>query len=223
MLKNRSLIDANGHNMSRDMHLHRSGAWRAEPIRNTRSRHRIGGTVKESTDLLVRLAAGGDRDALNRLFERLYPEVKRIVRSLLRERRRAAEPTDIVNRVWEKLTKQRDPKWNDRQHFLRFVVTVVRRVILDLPIPNAAAPLSTTCQLAVDKPSITIRDVDECLQKLEGLGKIGGRIVLVVWLRCSTEWTWARIAEEVGVAERTAKGDWAYGRAHLLACLERSA
>jgi DNA-directed RNA polymerase specialized sigma24 family protein len=176
---------------------------------------------EESTDDLVHKAARGDRDAMNRLFEHLYPEVRKIVVSLLRGRRNSVEATDVVVRVWEKLIKQRDPKWKDRTHFLRFVVMVVRRVIADLPIAPESVTLSGELGLA-DRPSVTLRDFDECLTKLEQRGHIGSRVVIVLLLRSLAKLKWDEIAEVVDVAPRTAKGDFALGAAYLRTCLNRS-
>lgn len=173
----------------------------------------------ESTTDLVRRAAVGDRDALDRLFSRLHGEIKKIVRSLLKGRGRDIEATDVVDRVYERLIKQRDPKWNDRTHFLRFVVLAARRAISDLPRPTRFVELHTAVPL-VRGAGITFWDLNACLDRLEKRGKTGARIVEVVLLRCLTDLTWNDIATAIDASERTVKGDWTIGQAFIQRCLK---
>ncbi len=169
------------------------------------------------TNDLVRRAAARDRAAMDQLFTRLHAEVKKIVVSLGRRRPWTVDVTDVVDRVYERLIKQRDPKWTDRTHFLRFVVLIARRAIADLN-PRKVATLVSS-QAVADGNGISFADLDECIRRLELRGKSGPRIAEVVLLRCFTDLQWPEIADVLHVSERTVKGDWSFAQAFLRAKL----
>jgi DNA-directed RNA polymerase specialized sigma24 family protein len=174
----------------------------------------------EPTDDLVRRAAKGERDAVDRLVERLQKEIHKIANALLAGGRRDIQATEIVSLVWAKLIKQRDPKWKDRAHFLRFCARAARWAIADLPNPDRWTTLHPSREQANGHgEGVPFVDLERCLKRLETKGRSGPRIAEVVLLRSITDLTWDEIADVLDAAPRTVKGDWSFGRVFMQTCL----
>lgn len=175
----------------------------------------------EPTDELVRRAAKGDRDAIDRLVERFQKEIHKIARALLAGGRRDVCATEIVSLVWMKLAQQRDAKWKDRVHFLRFCARAARWAIADLPKPGNWKTLHPSrAEAGGNGKGIPFLDMDQCLKRLEKRGRSGPRIAEVVLLRSITDLTFDEIAEALEVSLRTAKGDWSFGQVFMETCLD---
>ena len=82
---------------------------------------------------LLEAWAGGDELAQDRLFELIYPELRRLAAAKL-----FAEPsppsiqaTELVNEAYLKLVEQSRMHWQNRAHFLALSATLIRRILLD--------------------------------------------------------------------------------------------
>lgn len=83
--------------------------------------------------VLLREWAAGKPDALDRLFEVVYPELRRIAGALFRDERpeNLLQPTSVVNELFLKLIRQRSLRFEDREHFYSLSARLMRRVLLD--------------------------------------------------------------------------------------------
>lgn len=83
--------------------------------------------------VLLREWAAGKPDALDRLFEVVYPELRRIAGALFRGERpeNLLQPTSVVNELFLKLIRQRSLRFEDREHFYSLSARLMRRVLLD--------------------------------------------------------------------------------------------
>src|SRR5215510_14149643 len=76
--------------------------------------------------------AEGDKDALDRLTSRLYPEFRRIARYYLTQRTGdSLESAALANEVYLKLTSAGRIRCEDRTHFLALCAQMIRHTLVD--------------------------------------------------------------------------------------------
>jgi RNA polymerase sigma factor (TIGR02999 family) len=86
-------------------------------------------------DITAMLAAwkGGDTDALDRLTDIVYPELRRIARRNL-EQRHAGDSLDsaaLANEAYLKLARAGGIRCESRAHFLALCSQIMRRILVD--------------------------------------------------------------------------------------------
>ena len=87
-------------------------------------------------DITGMLAAwkGGDTDALDRLVDLVYPELRRMARQHLAGRQRAAESLEsaaLANEAYLKLVRAGGIQCENRAHFLALCSQIIRRILVD--------------------------------------------------------------------------------------------
>ena len=181
-------------------------------------------------DITGMLAAwnNGDSDALHRLMDLVYPEMRRIARQVL-ERRRAGESLEsaaLANEAYLKLVRAGGIRCENRAHFLALCSQIVRRILVDharrrgfakrggraLRVPLEEVPL------AAEARGIEVLALDKALDALAGMDPRKSR---VVELRYFGGLSIAETAAVLGVSIDTAKRDWRMARAWLIAELTR--
>ncbi len=177
--------------------------------------------------LLIERARGGDRAAFDRIFELLYPELRRIAhRRLTRSARDGLiETTALVNECYMKFVKRESLSPHDRAHFLAYSATVMRSIIVDAA--RAAGTdrrggdaeqvrLDTELIDTVPNPAGEILDVHAAL---EDLARFDPRLARVVEMRYFAGMTDDEIAGALALTSRTVRRDWEKARlllAHAL-------
>ena len=75
----------------------------------------------------------GDKEAENRLWDRLYPELHRLAQRYRRTERpdHTLSPTAILHEAYLRLVAQRDKTWQNKLHFTGVAAQVMRRVLVD--------------------------------------------------------------------------------------------
>ena len=171
---------------------------------------------------------GGDRDALDRLTDIVYPELRRIARQHL-ERQRAGESLEsaaLANEAYLKLVRAGGIRCENRAHFLALCAQIMRRILVDHARRRGFAkrggnalrvPLDEVLLVAQAR-GIEVLALDEAL---DALARIDPRKSRVVELRYFGGLTIEETAEVLGVSVDTAKRDWRMARAWLLAELSR--
>jgi RNA polymerase sigma factor (TIGR02999 family) len=176
------------------------------------------------------MARQGDPDAVGRVFDRVYAEVRRIAHAEMRRVKPAEtmNTTAVVHEAYLKLVTAAGIAWEDRAHFFAVAATAMRQVLVDHARRastgkrgggNRAIPLDD-----VDSGSgiLVGHDSDELLAldaALTQLSSIDERLGRVVDLRYFAGLSVDETAKVLGVAERTVKRDWRRARACLLAAL----
>lgn len=178
----------------------------------------------EVTGLLQSLrTAGGDADDITaRLTELLYPELKRIARSLMRRERagHTLQPTAVLHEAFVRLVGQTGNAWEDRSHFLGVATRLMRQVLVDHARKRQAAKRGADgVRVTLDEhlagggePSLDILALDQALDRYERLDPRGAR---VAELRIFAGLTVPEAAAHLGVSARTIDGDWAVARMWL--------
>ena len=180
-------------------------------------------TDSEQNDITAMLGAWaeGDKDALDRLTARLYPEFRRIARKYLARRSGdSLESAALANEVYLKLTSAGRIRCEDRTHFLALCAQMIRHTLVDHARRRKSAkrggdalrvPLDEVL-LEVETGGIEVVALDSALRLL---AEIDGRKSRVVELRCFGGLSLEETAEVLGVSHETTKRDWKMARAWL--------
>ncbi|MCG8592400.1 MAG: ECF-type sigma factor [Proteobacteria bacterium] len=163
-------------------------------------------------------------DSADRLWELVYPELRKRARSLVRGERpgHTLSATAVVNEVFVRLAANDSPReWKDRSHFYAVASGIMRHVLIDHARSRAAskrgggAPkesLDETLFPAVAADEQGFRAAEDALDLL---AKKHSRAALVVALRVFGGLTVGEVAKELKVSERTVKADWMIARLRL--------
>jgi RNA polymerase sigma factor (TIGR02999 family) len=179
-------------------------------------------------DITAMLAAWnkGDTDALDRLMDLVYPELRRIARQNLKRQGVGAsvESAALANEAYLKLVGAGGIRCENRAHFLALCAQVMRRILVDHARRRGFAkrggnalrvPLDEVL-LAAQARGIEVLALDEALDALALIDKRKGR---VVELRYFGGLSIEETAEVLEVSVDTVKRDFRMARAWLLAKL----
>ncbi len=177
--------------------------------------------------LLIERARDGDRTAIDRIFELLYPELRQIAhRRLTRSAKDGLiETTALVNECYMKFIQRKSLTPGDRVHFLAYSATVMRSIIVDAARAAHAdrrggdaeqITLNTDLIDSVPNPAGEILDVHAALEEL---ARVDPRLATVVEMRYFAGMSDDEIAEALTLSSRTVRRDWEKARlllAHAL-------
>src|SRR5262249_33833811 len=84
--------------------------------------------------LLLQQAARGERDALDRVFSALYPDLRRIAHARLRSHANGVDlqTTTLVHESFLRLVGTARLALADRKHFFAYAAKTMRNIIIDL-------------------------------------------------------------------------------------------
>lgn len=183
----------------------------------------------EITRLLVDLR-GGDRDALDRLFDLVYRDLHERARRHLGHRAPSAtlDTTALVHETYLKLSDAASLELEDRRHFFAVAARAMRQIAVDHARKAMAQKRgggAWTVSLddaglaaaAPEKPSADLVALDRALGELAALDE---RLAKTVELRYFAGLSVEETAELMGVSERTVKRDWRKARAFLYDALK---
>lgn len=176
--------------------------------------------------ILLRDWASGKPEALERLFEIVYPELRRIAGALFRNdgTNSLLQPTSLVNELFLKLVRQRSLRFEDRTHFYSLSARLMRRVIIDQARSQkrekrdggVSVPFEEGLSW-IDASPVETLDVDRVLNELESLDPRKCRMIeFRFFLGFSAEET----AELLDTSKATVNRElrfaraWLYGRLH---------
>lgn len=177
---------------------------------------------------LLHEARDGDAAARERLFEKVYGELKRLAARQLDGQRADAswQPTALVNEAFVRMVEPARLDLEDRSHFFAVAVTVMRRVLVDHHRRRTAAKRGgggarvTLHDAAADESrTVDVLALDEALTDLAAMDERKAR---VVELRFFGGLSVDEVAAVLQVSRRTVESDWFFARAWLQTRLEAS-
>jgi len=182
----------------------------------------IGTSSVEITSLL-KAWSGGDQDALARLAERVYPELRNMARRYLKNERHAntMQATALVNEVYLRLVDVTKIEWQERAQFFAMAAQMMRRILVDAARARGAdkrggdalkVNLDETAVLS-SAPDRSILALDEALTTFS---RLAPRQAKVVELRYFGGLSEEEIVEALKISPRTVRRDWDLARAWLL-------
>lgn len=177
---------------------------------------------------LIQQAGQGDSAAVDRLYELLYADLRRIAHAKLRmgDRPQGLDTTSLVHESYLRLVKLQQLDVHDRGHFLTYAARVMRSVVVDLVREaradrrgggQAHVTLDTAAADALPAGDEQILAVHEALAELAA---VDPRLVQVVEMRFFVGLDMEEIAQALGVAKRTVERDWEKARSFLYASLK---
>ena len=172
-----------------------------------------------SVTQLIAAHRAGDGQALDRVFEFVYEDLRRAAKAQLRHN---ASPTlnttSLVNEAYLRLVDQSHLAPTDRSHFLAIAARAMRYIVIDYARKRSAAKRGGGAQhIALDDQEIAIDDqaqsllaLDEVMQMLNNLDE---RLVHVVECRFFTGMSERETAEALGTSLSTVQRDWKRAKA----------
>jgi RNA polymerase sigma factor (TIGR02999 family) len=176
---------------------------------------------------LLEAAAGGDREASERLLPLVYEDLRRFAAALLAKEpvigSNTLQPTVLVHEAYLRLVGPGEVTWENRRHFFGAAARAMRRIVIDrarhirstgLPRAGVEAADATgggTASLPADADDLLALDA-----ALESLAARDARQHEVVMLRYFAGLTIEQTAQAMGVSAGTIKAEWTYARAWLL-------
>lgn len=170
---------------------------------------------------LLTAAAGGDPEAVNRLWAAVYDELHRLARhQLAREGPGCAlDSTTLVHEAYLRMMGPDAGEWENRRHFFGAAARAMRHIRVDDARRRGIRrgrehPPETTGdpQPCFDDDPLEILAVDEALRALE---QVAPRRAEVVLLRYFVGLTIDETAAVLGVAPRTVDEEWRFAKAWL--------
>lgn len=176
---------------------------------------------------LLGAAGGGDREALERLYESVYSELRAMAEVGMRRERGAhtLQPTALVNEVYVRLASAK--QWENRRHFFGAAAQAMRRILVDharrkyAEKRGAGLERVTLTDLDVSAPEEDL-DVLAVNDALDRLAEEDPRLAEVVNLRFFAGMSIEETAQAMETSPATVKRDWAFARAWLVEQVNQS-
>lgn len=182
---------------------------------------RLAANRVNTADLLMR-SRGGDRQAFDVLYTRLYEDLLAVARGQLRRYRRGQtlDTTALVHEAYVRLVDEKSVPWACRSHFLAIAAKAMRRAIVDYMRERGAQKrggnrphVTLSSQVVgVESESDDLIAIDDALKRLAAFNE---RLPQVAECRLFGGLTEQETAQALGVSVRTVQRDWRRARAWL--------
>ena len=171
---------------------------------------------------LLQDMSDGSEEAAERLYPRVYSELKSIAAARLRAERagHTLSATALVHEAYLKLVRQSDVDWQNRGHFFSIAARAMRRVLLDYAIARKAEKRGGGAAMVTleHESAGQDADLDQVLaidEALTRLAELDARQAQVVELRYFGGLTLEDIATALDVSLSSVNRDWRMARAFL--------
>jgi len=180
--------------------------------------------IDEDITLLLKAWRDGDIAARDKLFTKLYHELRLVSAALLRNEGRVSLSTgDLVNDAAARLIKLEHIDWQDKAHFMALAARMMRRVLVDHARKKDADKrqhhkVTLVTHLAGDQTeNINIQKLEHALLRLQAIDPVRAEIVE---MRYYGGLSLEDIGAVVGMSPSTIKRNWRASRAWLLSAME---
>jgi RNA polymerase sigma factor (TIGR02999 family) len=164
--------------------------------------------------LLIQSAENGDPGAREQLFAALYQELHRLAqRELRRNTLLTMSPTTLLHETYLNLSERDAVSFPDRAHFLAYASRAMRGLLIDYVRSRRAQKRGGAFEITALPTEIPAGEagtdqLDGLGEALEALGEVEPRLAHIVDLKFFCGFSFAEIAELLGISERTAQRDW---------------
>ena len=177
---------------------------------------------------LLRAWSGGDQAALDRLAERVYPEMRRMARWYMKNERQAntLQATGLVHEVFLRLIDVRRVEWRERAQFYAMAAQMMRRILVDAARARASKKRGgSAAKVNIDETAVLSPAPDRSIlaldEALTALSRLAPRQARVVELRYFGGLTEEEIVAALEISPRTVRRDWDFAKAWLSRELKR--
>lgn len=177
---------------------------------------------------LLRAWGSGDDDALARIVEIVYPELRDIAQRCLSGERphHTMQATALVHEAYLRLIDIRQIQWQDRAHFLAVGARVMRRILVDYARARDCAKREGSIRrttlndalLISSKPDPMLVRLDEALRQL---AEFDSRKAQVVEMRYFGGLTADEIAAVLHISPQSVHRDWSLAKSWLVREMNR--
>jgi RNA polymerase sigma factor (TIGR02999 family) len=172
---------------------------------------------------LLKAWSAGDKAALGRLAEHVYPEFRRMARRYIKNEREGntLQATALIHEVYLRLVDVTNIEWHARAQFFAMAAQMMRRILVDAARARGShkrggiAAKVNIDETAVLSPATdrSILDLDEALT---AFAQVAPRQAKVVELRYFGGLTEEEIVAALEISPRTVRRDWDLAKAWLL-------
>jgi RNA polymerase sigma factor (TIGR02999 family) len=164
----------------------------------------------------------GDQEALSRIVELYYDELRGLARNYLRGNETPTLPSRaLVHELFLKLNEGVDVDFQNRSHFVALAARMIRNISVDYIRAQRAGKrggdrlrVELPADLGADGPNVDLIVLDDALRRLQARDP---RCAKLVELRYFGGLTVAEIAETLDISEATVKRGWVFAKTWLLA------
>jgi RNA polymerase sigma factor (TIGR02999 family) len=182
---------------------------------------------EEPLTVTLRAAHAGDREAANRAYAALYPELLRIARARLRRHQpnTLLDTQALVHESFVRFVAADKIGIDDRKHFFTYAAKTMRNIVIDFARRRQAERHGGAAEhvtldthlLGQGHEETSVIDIDNALRELEALDPA---LAQVVEMRYFGGYTEVEIADALDLTERTVRRDWDKARMMLLEMLQ---
>jgi RNA polymerase sigma factor (TIGR02999 family) len=177
---------------------------------------------------LLRAWSGGDHAALDRLAERVYPELRRMAHRYMKNERQAntLQSAALVHEVYLRLVDVGEVEWRERAQFYAMAAQMMRRILVDAARARTSKKRGGSAdKVNIDDGAVLSPEPDQSILALhEALGtfsRLAPRQARVVELRYFGGLTEEEIVAVLDISPRTVRRDWSLAKAWLSRELKR--
>lgn len=173
----------------------------------------------EPLTVTLRAAHAGDREAANRAYAALYPELLKIARARLRRHQpnTLLDTQALVHESFMRFVAADKIGIDDRKHFFTYAAKTMRNIVIDFARRRQAERHGGAAErvtldthlLGQGEQDASVIDVDNALRELEALDPALAQVVEMRYFAGLTE---PQVAHALGVSERTVRRDWEKAR-----------
>ena len=177
----------------------------------------------EEITRLLKAWGGGNEDALLRLTEHVYAELRLMARRYMKDEAQGntLQATALVHEVFLRLVDVANVEWQTRAQFFAIAAQMMRRILVDAARTRGSRrrggipPKVNLDESAIlsSAPDRSILALDEALT---AFSQVAPRQAKIVELRYFGGLTEEEIVAALKISPRTARRDWHFARAWLL-------
>ncbi|MGH7636960.1 MAG: ECF-type sigma factor [Gemmatimonadaceae bacterium] len=154
------------------------------------------------------------------LFSTLYHELRRIADAHLRgaDRDLTLSPTMLIHEAWLGISSRPELDFPDRAHFLAYAARAMRGIVIDYARQSRAQKRgggAFQITLVPELSASAVGDTDQLARLSDAVDELSAlepELAALVDLHFFCGYTYAEIAQQRGVSERTVQRDWRKAR-----------
>jgi RNA polymerase sigma factor (TIGR02999 family) len=169
----------------------------------------------------------GDRQAEQKLFQLILPDLRQIASGRLARERpdHTLEPNELVNQTYLRLVNDRERDWQNRNHFFAVAARAMRRYLIDYANAKSSrrvVSIEALPGLDLSEP-VDLEMAVQLDRLLDELESVNTRWCSIAEMKCFLGLTDEEASEATGIPLRSLQRQWSDTRRWLFERLHKSA